>query len=606
MKKNLRSTLTKSPGVTAVTLCLASLLASPATAQQSPAEGRNPSEEKATVKRAPATAGLNQAASTATDIFGTSASSKAPLRLATDEAKECTDRKLAGHHVRGKDGKDLGSVKDFLVNPESGEVVFGLVSSGGIGSMGDKLRLVPFKALQPGSKKDEFSLMLDRAQWDQVAVVKEDTFKDGRFSVTADERRAMTAQFGSMESSPSAPASFYTQGLTSHLLRASELRGRDVRSGTKEIGRIESLVIDSAAGTATALFEPKKDMATGQRKFLVPLNRLTLGTGKRDAVMTLLTAADFEHVYTGLDSVSAVSTSHSDAAAAQAARNTDQTARTSPPASPAKSQNSTTLASTATSSQTAATEKSADVVAADRKTETSSDRNQTAATNNKNVARDSSANRVTEPSQDIAAGAPSGRIAATGDGEKTAANAIPSTKKETAAAHEYTVASTSVAASGGDQRKEMKQPETVAAHEKSIAEKSAITSTPGADTAAADGNKASTHATEQPAKRAADIATSTPARPSGDENLTPTGQTSADQNPQGASGTLITTARAVRKALDDDATLARLNVQVTPENGKLVLRGTVGSEELKSTIQEKAKRTVHATEIDNQLTVENK
>jgi osmotically-inducible protein OsmY len=60
---------------------------------------------------------------------------------------------------------------------------------------------------------------------------------------------------------------------------------------------------------------------------------------------------------------------------------------------------------------------------------------------------------------------------------------------------------------------------------------------------------------------------------------------------------------AIRQALDSDATLAHEDVQVTT---KIVLHGSVKSEEAKSRIEELAKKAATNAEIDSQITVQNK
>jgi osmotically-inducible protein OsmY len=83
-----------------------------------------------------------------------------------------------------------------------------------------------------------------------------------------------------------------------------------------------------------------------------------------------------------------------------------------------------------------------------------------------------------------------------------------------------------------------------------------------------------------------------------DEQLTPTGRSSADQSPASAA-----TAMAIRQAFDGDSKLAQENVQVTT---KIVLRGTVQSEEAKKRAEELAKEAASNAEIDNQITVQQK
>jgi hypothetical protein len=88
----------------------------------------------------------------------------------------------------------------------------------------------------------------------------------------------------------------------------------------------------------------------------------------------------------------------------------------------------------------------------------------------------------------------------------------------------------------------------------------------------------------------------------GGDNLTPTGHTSAEQNPN-ANGSLLSAAQQVRQALDQDSDLAHADITVTPENNKLVLRGTVKNDDLKSKAKDKAQSAANGVQIDSQLQV---
>jgi hypothetical protein len=95
------------------------------------------------------------------------------------------------------------------------------------------------------------------------------------------------------------------------------------------------------------------------------------------------------------------------------------------------------------------------------------------------------------------------------------------------------------------------------------------------------------------------VITTTPSPlPTDDEQLTPTGRTSAEQGPASA-----VSAMAIRHALDNDPTLAREDVRVKT---KIVLEGTVQSEEAKKRVEDLVKQNASSAEIDNQITVEKK
>ena len=66
---------------------------------------------------------------------------------------------------------------------------------------------------------------------------------------------------------------------------------------------------------------------------------------------------------------------------------------------------------------------------------------------------------------------------------------------------------------------------------------------------------------------------------------------------------MTTAVMAIRHALDTDPELAREDVQVT---SKIVLEGSVQSEDAKRRVEELAREAAGSTKIENQITVEKK
>lgn len=81
-----------------------------------------------------------------------------------------------------------------------------------------------------------------------------------------------------------------------------------------------------------------------------------------------------------------------------------------------------------------------------------------------------------------------------------------------------------------------------------------------------------------------------------------TGKTSAEQNPAAPAGSLAA-AKAIRKALDQDAAAAQIEVDVNAANESIVLRGTVANPEAKKTIEAKAAQTAKGAKIESQIGV---
>lgn len=70
--------------------------------------------------------------------------------------------KIIGTTVKNANGDNLGDIKELVVNPESGQVVYAVVSYGGVLGMGDKLFAVPWKALLWTADKEHYILNVDK------------------------------------------------------------------------------------------------------------------------------------------------------------------------------------------------------------------------------------------------------------------------------------------------------------------------------------------------------------------------------------------------------------------------------------------------------------
>ena len=70
--------------------------------------------------------------------------------------------KIIGTKVKNSKGESLGDIKDLVIDPENGQVVYGVVSFGGILGMGDKLFAIPWGALVWNFDKKYYNLDLDK------------------------------------------------------------------------------------------------------------------------------------------------------------------------------------------------------------------------------------------------------------------------------------------------------------------------------------------------------------------------------------------------------------------------------------------------------------
>lgn len=70
--------------------------------------------------------------------------------------------KIIGTNVKNPSGENLGGIKDLVLDPESGHVVYAVVSFGGVLGMGSKLFAIPWSVLHWTRDKEYYVLDLDK------------------------------------------------------------------------------------------------------------------------------------------------------------------------------------------------------------------------------------------------------------------------------------------------------------------------------------------------------------------------------------------------------------------------------------------------------------
>ncbi len=70
--------------------------------------------------------------------------------------------KIIGTNVKNTAGENMGGIKDLVIDPESGHVVYAVVSFGGILGLGNKLFAIPWSVLHWNRDKEYYVLDLDK------------------------------------------------------------------------------------------------------------------------------------------------------------------------------------------------------------------------------------------------------------------------------------------------------------------------------------------------------------------------------------------------------------------------------------------------------------
>lgn len=212
---------------------------------------------------------------------------------------------LTGMNLKNRNGDSLGRVKDFVIDSSSGQVAFAVIGSGGVLGIGETLHAVPVSALnyEAVSGDERLTLDIDSARWAQAPRFRKDRIssllpdQEGRSTY---EYYGQTWQGASQSLSMQQPPAPQTdpaaqqsaqQQQQSQLVMATDIIGKNLRSGTQEVGEVEDVLIQLQNRTAAVLLDPEDSFTGTDSKYVVPFNKLTLvGT---ETFSTSLSREDF-------------------------------------------------------------------------------------------------------------------------------------------------------------------------------------------------------------------------------------------------------------------------------------------------------------------------
>lgn len=87
-----------------------------------------------------------------------------------------TSSSISGTKVKNPQGKDLGDVKDLMIDTETGNVAYVILSFGGFLGMGDKLFAVPFEAFRFDTNSEEMVIDVDKEKLENAPGFDKDNW----------------------------------------------------------------------------------------------------------------------------------------------------------------------------------------------------------------------------------------------------------------------------------------------------------------------------------------------------------------------------------------------------------------------------------------------
>jgi len=200
---------------------------------------------------------------------------------------------VVGSKIRNPEGKDLGEVEVLVVDVNSGDIRYAVVSYGGFLDIGDKLFAVPMKAMSLNENEDGDAFFV--VDINQEKLENSKGFDDDNWPNFADQEftSGVDQTYGIETSQPQASAQ------KAALYKLSTFEGVNVRDkGNKELGEVEWILIDPQAAKVSHLGLDLEDdietEANDDAYVLVPMNQFRLTTQGDDTF--LQASADVEKI----------------------------------------------------------------------------------------------------------------------------------------------------------------------------------------------------------------------------------------------------------------------------------------------------------------------
>lgn len=191
--------------------------------------------------------------------------------------------------VHSSTGEEVGKIKDLVVDTRSGQIVYAVVSSGGVLGVGDTTRAVPMGAIHfENDRRESFALDVSTNDFQKAPA-----FSSEQLAALADENRADYIYRAYHQSWQPLTAGNSGDVSTFPLRLASSLMDADLRSGDQTVGHSQDLVVNMNDRKSALIVQPNESFAGTANPFVVPFNYVSVGNVGSDTFTTRVTRNDF-------------------------------------------------------------------------------------------------------------------------------------------------------------------------------------------------------------------------------------------------------------------------------------------------------------------------
>jgi sporulation protein YlmC with PRC-barrel domain len=189
---------------------------------------------------------------------------------------------VVGADVRNAQDENLGEISELVIDPETGNIEYAVLSFGGFMGMGDKLFALPWGVLQPVHKAEAdakyFLLSVDKERLKTSPGFPKSNWPD----MSSPEWSKSIRDFYKEDMTPSGASKAIDASKRYNLVKATDLKGCDVdTSDGKDAGEISELAVDVNAGrVAYFILASGGFLGFGKDKYVIPWQAATVTVGE--------------------------------------------------------------------------------------------------------------------------------------------------------------------------------------------------------------------------------------------------------------------------------------------------------------------------------------
>lgn len=164
--------------------------------------------------------------------------------------------KLKDMKVVDSKGEDLGKIEDVVIDLNSGKMHAAVLGVGGFLGLGEKNFAFPPDELKPGKEKNQLTLNVDKQKLKDAQGFEKSAWPgmDDEYWGRMGKGQASAGSGGQSQGQQSQSQGQSSQGVKKNLIRASEMKGKEVQDKSgKQVGKVQDVLVSLNEGQVQSI-----------------------------------------------------------------------------------------------------------------------------------------------------------------------------------------------------------------------------------------------------------------------------------------------------------------------------------------------------------------